>query len=473
VWEGAPAVEPCSPDPHSAAPEAGNVPVPPAWALHPQPPPLGSAAGANQGLCPSAHGGVLQERDTNSDAGLMRRWPLAAEDDEKAGGAVAHTMSTEDPMYGGSLSSPSPSTVDLHGPASLGQASSVPSLLSNNGALELSDSPSNPSLTISTNSSAKEAAPRYAVPSPVPPLPAMAPPAELAWGAWAPTASEPARRTPELPCRDVWRCQTSEVLADEAETERLSAGAKRETVGDENAPPDDTLPTPRTATLQDGRQRSDPLAQTVKSGTLSSGITVTTMRSFWETKARSGSREARDSLGASGTPRSGRSGSALGGGSPRGAAEKGGDSCRSHSASQPRRQGGTSARLRRDLAEQQKLMDDSNALLSQLTLRIRGNSQAVAEDSRRSSGSESEAPTEAERETEGNEGASVLRGFVRTFRQSTSSLWKTHRQTVRLVLEHLDGLYPSPQAGGAGHGGALAVAAAQAEEPAGEPDAGS
>merc|ERR1719188_1301176 len=56
---------------------------------------------------------------------------------------------------GGSLGrslggSPAPSTVDLHGPASLGQASSVPSLLSQGGALELSDSQSTPSLTVSS-----------------------------------------------------------------------------------------------------------------------------------------------------------------------------------------------------------------------------------------------------------------------------------------------------------------------------------
>lgn len=254
-----------------------------------------------------------------------------------------------------------------------------------------------------------------------------------------------------------------------------------EAIGDENVPPDESLPTPRAAMTPPHVAQSDPLAQTVKSAT------VTTMRSFWETKTRP-AREARDSLG--GTPRSGRScrSSAKDGCSPRGAVqqaqgapcgERGApDERRSHSASVPRRQGAAAAaRFQRDIAnftEQQKLMEDSTAQLLQWAMRLRRGTDAVSEDSpRRSSGSESEPPSEVDHDEESDEGPSMLRPLVKAFRESTSAIWKNHRQAVRVMILHLDRLYPKPQGGGVTQGGgSLAVATDQEQEPAWEPDAG-
>merc|ERR1719336_141528 len=111
---------------------------------------------------------------------------------------------------------------------------------------------------------------------------------------------------------------------------------------------------------------------------------------------------------------------------------------RSHSESLPRRTGRQATqRLRKEMSRQKKLMEDSSALLDELTARIRRTGVQL-DDSFWSSGSDSEAMTEPDRDEREDEDEETA--LLRACNESSTALWKMHRQTVRLLLEHLDRL---------------------------------
>jgi len=399
-----------------AAPHAGSVPVPPNWALRTQ-----LRQGAERGVLSerTANGGNRLPNNPHQEDKLAKAPPPALEEDHLFGHAGA--------FVGAGLGSPSPSTVDLHGPASLGSTvmmvpsvddahdrhtSSVPSLLSNGGPLELSDSLSN--LTMSTNSSSKEhhdacggGPGGFRQPSPT----ARACPAIV--------GMEMVRRAHDLGSHEV---QQGALPLD---VQGLPPDVQEEG-NDENAPPDnETMPTPRmfevqNAEVQQGEPgHSDPLAPTIKVVTK-----VKTMRSFWENQTRAASHDTgspKDSLGVRNAS------NAQGGWQP----------CGRRSLSFPRK--GTSNRVRKDIAKTQKLMEDSSALLEELALRVRGTGADVLRggESGTSSSSDSEAITECQGDDDCEE-VSLLRAY----KASSSSLWRAHRQTVRLLLTHLDKITP-------------------------------
>lgn len=158
--------------------------------------------------------------------------------------------------------SPSPSAADLLGLGSLACVSSVPSLLSGGGVLELSDSLSHPSLTVSTNSSCRDdASSLQGVPQ---------------------QQRSTGRRTPELVA---WEVPKEADQQHQQQRQQYAAAAS-----DENQPPVDFMePTPRTRYVASKHTENvDPLAQTVK--------TVSTMRCFWEEKTRKSAGGAKEGL---------------------------------------------------------------------------------------------------------------------------------------------------------------------------------
>jgi len=89
------------------------------------------------------------------------------------------------------------------------------------------------------------------------------------------------------------------------------------------------------------------------------------------------------------------------------------------------------------MSRQKKLMEDSSALLEELTARIRRTGMQL-DDSFWSSGSDSEATTEPDRDEREDEDEETA--LLRACNESSTALWKMHRQTVRLLLKHLDRL---------------------------------
>lgn len=161
--------------------------------------------------------------------------------------------------------SPSPSAADLLGMASLACVSSVPSLLSGGGVLELSDSLSHPSLTVSTNSSCRDDA------------------SSLQGVPQQQQQRSTGRRTPELVAWEVPKQADQQQYQQQRQQYAPAAS-------DENQPPKELLePTPRTRYIASKHtENSDPLAQTVK--------TVSTMRCFWEEKSRKSAGGAKEGL---------------------------------------------------------------------------------------------------------------------------------------------------------------------------------
>mmetsp|Transcript_105619 Transcript_105619/g.308871 ORF Transcript_105619/g.308871 Transcript_105619/m.308871 type:complete len:221 (-) Transcript_105619:47-709(-) len=156
------------------------------------------------------------------------------------------------------------------------------------------------------------------------------------------------------------------------------------------------------------------------------------MRSFWENHVNQVAGSRRDSGAAKGA-----ASPSAGPGGPCGRRFR-----RSQSASAGRRPGGLgTGRLRKGLTRQQRMMEDSSALLEELTARVRGvvpEDAAAALRGGRSSGSDSEATTEPERDEREEEDEEVA--LLRAYNESSNALWRMHRQTIRLLLEHLDRL---------------------------------
>eukprot|EP00930_Biecheleria_cincta_P070721 TRINITY_DN58336_c0_g1_i1.p1 TRINITY_DN58336_c0_g1~~TRINITY_DN58336_c0_g1_i1.p1 ORF type:complete len:869 (-),score=99.56 TRINITY_DN58336_c0_g1_i1:200-2806(-) len=199
--------------------------------------------------------GVLMQRDCNSpkncppQRGAEEKLETKARDAPlKQQGLIDETLLDIPGQV-----SPSPSAVDLLGLGSLACVSSVPSLLSGGGVLELSDSVSHPSLTFSTNSSCREDASSLQ---------------------GVQQRRSTGRRTPELMAWEVPK------QADQQHQQNHQQQQSAAIAGDENQPPVDFMePTPRTFHVAGQHVgNSDPLARTVK--------TVSTMRYFWEEKVR-------------------------------------------------------------------------------------------------------------------------------------------------------------------------------------------
>lgn len=343
------------------------------------------------------------------------RAPAGRPPELRPSGSSGGLRSTEDTATVLSLGSPAPSTVDLHGPASLSSMAlppgltckgsrasrhncSVPSLLSGGGHLELSDSLSTHSLAISSNSSARPS-----------PSSSAANTANLNVGSGCRRALAASGRTPELASRDVRCCSGNR-------------GRKREAY-DENSPPDDSLPTPRTfqvqsSNLQLGAELGhlDPLARTVKVVT-----TVTTMRSFWENQTRNTLKEVTSPKEAL-RPRRGSGNSG-----------RGGNVLRSATSVPASRRGGAVNRMERDVARTRKQLEGTSALLEELAQRLYSTDAEVLL-SPKSSDSDSEVLTDVGTEELDDEEIA----FLRAYQESSSVLWKVQRQTVRLLLAHLD-----------------------------------
>jgi len=268
-------------------------------------------------------------------------------------------------------------------------------------------------------------------------------------------ARKPAASVPSTPpagcgqsgkaCEEAWKSMDVPFLSTPPGSCGAGSKAFVEEVRDENMPPDDqeTIPTPRTFQLQSGPggdgSRTDPLAPTVKA------LTVTTMRSFWENQVNQVA-SARDS----GAAKGGASPSATPG-RPHGLLFR-----RSQSASAVRRPGALAVgRLRKEVTRQQKLMEDSSALLEELTTRIRGLLPEEALRGRRNSSSDSGASTEADRDEREEEDEELQ--LLRAYNQSSSALWRMQRQTVRLLLEHIDRLGLSEPGGLAAAAGLAAA----------------
>jgi hypothetical protein len=143
-------------------------------------------------------------------------------------------------------------------------------------------------------------------------------------------------------------------------------------------------------------------------------------------------------------------------------------------------------------------MADSSSLLEELALRIRGapgsgQEEGIGGDAGvcgNSSGSDSE--TTPTRVAEASEDEDEETALLQSYKENSSALWRQHRKTLRLLLEHLDSFgrppkQKQPSAAGflcpTGPSAAASAAAAAGsltgrrlvqamEEPAREPDAG-
>lgn len=395
------------------APNAGSVPVPPALSApqqggHLQFPPQPVHLGAG-------HGNVLPnwpQMETQSLGGRQLLEPpaeAAASDASTLRNATQQDVPT---MLG---QGSSPSTVDLHGSASVGSLRSGGA-----GQLEFSDTMSPHSWAVSSSSSHRQS------PCDVP---------VGKGGAAASAAPLPGRRTPDVATRDLHRFSPSpsrEAARSSPPSDRklMDLGLNDVTVGSEHVPLEELLPTPRlfqalrekengsgndeSKKLSGSQEISDPLAETVKAQ-----ATVTTMRTFWESQAR---KEAASSPKETVRPTR----SSVDGARRRSTmSASGAASRRCHSAQ----------RVRQDIAKAQRQLEGASELLAQLTHRIQGvETDSVLTARSPSSNSESDLQLDATREVDEDDDLA----FMRAYRESSSALWKVQRQTVRLLLSHLD-----------------------------------
>lgn len=313
-------------------------------------------------------------------------------------------------------SSPDPSTVDLHGPASLGHASSAPSLLSSS-QLELSGYLSATMLTLSSSSSQIQATPKWSPGTrPATPGTGSSPIASCAHAERSGplTPAEPSgRRTPELVCREA----RSAAPGPRAPAASGSSGLRRR---DENAPPDE-LETPRLSQAQVitnsmATSGSDPLARTVKV------LKVSNMCSFWENKVR----ESREQ---STKPEKRESASTQGNQSMQ-------QVRRSQSAST--RRPGRASFLRKTVARLQTNVDEGKALFRQLKQKFRGTEEDDMRSPPSRSGSDSEMFNDTCKDEE-DEQAVLFAAWTR----KQDALWKIHLKTLQLFIEHVERPNPS------------------------------
>lgn len=95
--------------------------------------------------------------------------------------------------------------------------------------------------------------------------------------------------------------------------------------------------------------------------------------------------------------------------------------------------------MHKDMVQQQKLMEESSALVVELADRVRGvvdvgaAEGALACAGQRSGSCSGDEATASDLE---DDEAALLRAYYET----NVNLWKVHRQTVQLLLEHLDKL---------------------------------
>jgi len=314
--------------------------------------------------------GILSEQDTNSPTKRKHSNGIDEKLENKVR-EVPRQATPDENMPGLGQVSPSPSTVDMH-------VSSAPSLLS--GGLELSDSGSCPSLTFSTNSSSKEDA------SSMQGMPQR--------------RRSQGRRTPELVARE------ARSHAEQQGGTAHAPSGQRTPDKDENQPPAESMvPTPRTFQVT-GQQAGDldPLAQTVKK-------TVSTMRCFWEKKARlsaGGSKESQEVL------------------KPR----------RSQSE-HPR-----SRWIRKEIAWLQSHTEQQKEFCDQLFARVRG--PGAPADLSSNESPESKSSNSFESDLSGGSASKTVEedesmiSTVKTWRQTASQLRKVNRKTMDLMLELLD-----------------------------------
>lgn len=159
---------------------------------------------------------------------------------------------------------------------------------------------------------------------------------------------------------------------------------------------------------------SDPLSRTLKAV-----ATVTSMRTFWESQMHSSSKENLQ---------------------PRvGTAERHAKTGNSSTISIGCLHRGLSTRdMQRDIVHMQKELEGTSEMLEQLTRRlhdVEANSLSILTS--QSSNSELEEFTDAAKSEEEEEEDEEL-AFMRSYRESSSALWRVQRQTVRLLLMHLD-----------------------------------
>jgi len=350
---------------------------------------FGDLHAGTDAFAPEEEHGILAECDTNSPT--RRRRPMSSDEKLAPKKAAGLPLSLEprlgvltaprsplfdDGFQGTSLFSPSPSTVDIHGPASLGHVSSAPSLLSGAGALELSESLSTPSLNFSTNSSKEDGS-------------------SFNGGRTRSQRGSTGRRTPELLAREARSCK-----------HHLPAAS------DENQPPSESLvPTPCTSeacAVETGNP--DPLAQTV----MTIGA-VSTMRYFWENKTR------------------------LSSGGKDGDSSCQGTRPRRSCSSIPSRQTGL-RRLKSDISRLQSHVAESKSLVEQLEIRVRGahalSPPSLLSDGSPSSSLNGSSSDSGDSSKDGEEHEGIL--VWKAFNQNTSALWKIQNKTMQLLLEHMD-----------------------------------
>jgi len=388
----------------SRPPSAGSIPVP-AWSREPSPV-LAEGPGSHHKCFDLQLGQRLRDNLELQLDGSDGRWTGAAD------------------VQNDSFSSGSPSTVDRQGPASLAHSSSArESLLSRSGGLELSQSLSNPSLTISSNSSGREAQ-RISIgsigslqmcPDTCSPRARLAP-HPLDSSAPTPDHTPDLGRIPGEP--GTW-CKGCGDIEEHDENSHPNGENQRTMIASEMATVRSSSPS---------LWRSDPLAQTVK-----------VMRSLWESRAQ-------ENLNQPAQPR-------LSGGKDSDR-RPGLPGRRSRSESIGSRRAGSMARLQRNIARTQDLHN-------QLTSAVRGTGDAevaVELSLLLSSESESEPREEAALEEEDDATQTVLKAYMR----EASALWRAHRATQRLLLEHL--LRQQKRAQGASNGSDLHLSSGAAPE---------
>lgn len=308
--------------------------------------------------------------------------------------------------------------------AGLAHASSVPSLLSGGGPLELSDSL--PSLTISSTSSGKEAVSHQSS-----------------------STSSPSGRGPHRcgagPSGPPYTARRPDETGSEGDRPQdfavFGAFGGLGIEDPQDSADESVMTTPKMfqAQLDQGTMSgSDPLAQTVKNN-----ATVRVMRSFWESRTRSVASEAgcKDGQDHLQKPR------------------------RSLSAATQR---SCTSRMRHDIARLQQCTEQHAAMVQELRLRVYGPG-ADNESDGRSPPSKSSSPGSESRSACGGCDAEE-EALQMELSSKASATWRVTRQAMRLFMKHIDKLDAQRSASWRPERSDFSWAShLQMEEPAGEP----